>query len=312
MLKCDAVDFICSPNSYIGVRDADTDWTEMYAADSVRLHGKLCMQECDIRTHLTKLLADAAPEYDPQRSYTAPVWQPLESKAQSVSMLRKSFARQLIKGNGFWWFDMWGGWYRDPDLLSELRQMREVYADSLTKPNRASAAEIAVFVDESAYKYYTDCALRGSAYNQRAQLGLIGAPYDIYDVADFAAVYKNYKGIVFLSELKTDAMQNALALCKRDRVKYISVSGLKKEFSAAELRAFCASCGAHVYCETDNLVYVNGNYLAVHAAEAGTVTVRLKETRGYAELLTENGLQGESETLVISMQAGETKLFELF
>ncbi len=311
VLACDAVDFICSPNSYIGVRDADTDWTEMYAADSVRLHGKLCMQECDIRTHLTRLLADSAPGYDTQRYYTAPIWQPLESREKSVSMLRKSFARQLIRGNGFWWFDMWGGWYRDPDLLSELRQMREIYADSLTKPNRAGTAEIAVFVDESAYKYYTDCALRGSAFNQRAQLGLTGAPYDLFDVADFEAVYKNYKGIVFLSELKTDAMKNALALCKRDRVKYISVSSLKKAYSAAELRAFCASCGAHVYCETDCIVYVNQNYLAVHAAEAGTVTIRLKETRGCRELLAENGLRGEADTLVLSMQAGETKLFEL-
>ncbi|MBR2731483.1 MAG: hypothetical protein IKD72_05805 [Clostridia bacterium] len=191
ILNCGSIDFICSPNSYIDTRGQNADWTEMYPADSVRLHGKLCMQECDIRTHLTKPLWEAAPDYDPERRYTAPIWQGLENKAQSISMLRKAFGRQLVKGNGFWWFDMWGGWYHDPDLLAELRQMREIYADSLAADDRASKAELAVFVDESAYCHLTDCGLRGAAFDQRRALGALGAPYDLYDLSDFKTVYQS-------------------------------------------------------------------------------------------------------------------------
>ena len=109
LLESRDVDFICSPNSYIGTRDPDLDWTEMYAADSVRLHGKLCRQECDVRTYLTRTLGECAPEYDPQNHMTAPIWQPIADKETSVAQMRKSFCRQLVKGNGFWWFDMWGG-----------------------------------------------------------------------------------------------------------------------------------------------------------------------------------------------------------
>ncbi|MBQ6119006.1 MAG: hypothetical protein IJK98_07215, partial [Clostridia bacterium] len=101
LLRCPHVDFICSPNSYLGLRDPNADWTEMYPADSVRLHGKLCLQECDIRTHLTRPLYEAAPEYDPERRFTAPIWRGLRSRKETVSMLRKSFARHLVKGNGF-------------------------------------------------------------------------------------------------------------------------------------------------------------------------------------------------------------------
>ena len=311
ILDCACIDFICSPNSYIDTRAQDADWTEMYPADSVRLHGKLCMQECDIRTHLTRPLFEAAPEYDPDRRYDAPIWQGLENKAQSVSMMRKSFARQLIKGNGFWWFDMWGGWYHDPDLQAELKQMNEIYADSLAAADRSGTAELAVFVDESAYLYQTDCGLRSAAFNQRRALGALGAPYDLYDVRDFAAVYQKYKAVLFLSELKTAAMREALDLCKKDRVPYLSVSALKKEFSVSELRAFCKTQGVHLYCKTNDLVYINRHYLAIHASEAGVKSVSLDGVYAFRELLTENGLNGTEAELRIPMEQNETKLFAL-
>lgn len=311
ILDCADIDFICSPNSYIDTRGQNADWTEMYPADSVRLHGKLCMQECDIRTHLTRPLFETAPAIDPDRRYGAPIWQGLESKAQSISMLRKAFARQLIKGNGLWWFDMWGGWYHDPDLLAELKQMREIHADSLAAADRSSTAELAVFVDESAYYYQTDCALRSAAFNQRRALGMLGAPYDLYDVRDFAAVHRKYKAVLFLSELKTAAMRETLALCKKGRVPYLSISALKKEFSAAELRAFCETQGVRLSCKTNDLIYCNRNYLAVHAGEAGVKTVSLGGNYAFRELLTENGICGAGAVLHIPMAQNETKLFAL-
>ncbi|MBQ7637584.1 MAG: hypothetical protein IJS90_01615 [Clostridia bacterium] len=311
LLACDAVDFICSPNSYIGTRDPGADWTEMYPADSVRLHGKLCMQECDVRTHLTRPLSECAPEYDENASYTAPIWQPLESRELSVSMLRKTFARQLIKGNGFWWFDMWGGWYNDPVILSDIEKMIDICSSSLFARNRASKAETAVFIDESAYKYYTDCAMRNAAFNQRMELGLSGAPYDIYDLSDFEAVYKNYKCVVFLSSLKTTYMARALELCKKDRVKYISLSAYKTKFSSKELRAFMKECGAHIYISSDDIVYVNESFIAVHSRSEGAKTIDLGGLYSYRELLSDGEMSGMSDTITLYMKKNETRLFSL-
>ena len=311
VLECGDVDFICSPNSYLGIRGADVDWTEMYPADSVRLHGKLCMQECDVRTHLTGLLSETAPEYDPGQNLTAPVWRGLENREQSVAVIRKSFCRQLIKGNGFWWFDMWGGWYNDTVLLCEMRRFGEIYSDSLLKTDRSSVAETAVYVDESAYALMTDCEKRNAITGQRIDLGFMGAPYDIYDVSDFPAVYEKYKATVFMSDVDTSAMRLARTLCAEHGKPYLSVSESKTRFLAGELRGFLKKCGAHIYCETPDLVYINENHLAIHASDGGDKTVRFKGIFEYRELLTDAVNVGVADTLTIRMKKNETKLFSL-
>ena len=311
VLECDCIDFICSPNSYIGTRNPVADWTEMYPADSVRLHGKMCLQECDLRTNLTRYLYESAPDLADENSYNAEIWKPLESKELSLSQIRKSFSRQLIKGNGFWWFDMWGGWYNDPDILSDMKQMKEIYSSSLSKPDRASKAELAVFVDESAYRYYTDCAMRSAAFNQRMQLGYLGAPYDFYDLSDFSEVYGKYKAVLFLSDLKTELMREALKICKENRVRYISLSDMKKEFASDQIRAFCESCGVHIYSESDNIIYVSGSYISVYCTNDGTVKISLDGTYTYRELLNEDGVSGTSDTIELNMKKNEIRLFEL-
>ncbi len=310
ILKDKNIDFICSPNSYIGTRSPDMDWTEMYPADSVRLHGKMCFQECDIRTHLTVPLSQKDPSTDPYGLLSAPVWQPRESKYQAVNEIRKSFARQLIKGNALWWFDMWGGWYADDDIMNEMATFKSIYEQSLTDANRSSKAEVAVFVDESAYKYLTNCSLRNVFHTQREQLGLMGTPYDIYDVYDFKAVYQNYKAVILLSSAKTTYMENARNLCKMNDIPYIMTSPLKEKFTVTELRAFCKANGVHIYCETDDIIYVNENYICIYAVTDGEKTLDIGKKKNINELLGGN-YQGTADSITIKMQKGETRLFRL-
>jgi len=310
ILKDKNIDFICSPNSYIGTRATDMDWTEMYPADSIRLHGKMCFQECDIRTHLTLPLSKKDPSTDPHGLLEAPVWQPRESKYQAINEIRKSFARQLIKGNALWWFDMWGGWYADEDIMNEMATYKAIYEQSITDADRKSKAEVAVFVDESAYKYLTDSPFRNIFFNQRKELGYIGTPYDIYDVYDFDEVYKNYKAVILLSNAKTVYMENARNLCKANKVPYIMTSSLKDKFTVNELRAFCKTNGVHIYCETDDIFYVNENYISINAVTDGEKTLNLGKKRNVQELLG-GTYQGTADTVTITMQKGETRLFRL-
>lgn len=310
ILKDKNIDFICSPNSYIGTRAPDMDWTEMYPADSVRLHGKMCFQECDIRTHLTVPLSQKDPSTDPYGLLEAPVWQPRESKYQAVNEIRRSFARQLIKGNALWWFDMWGGWYADDDIMNEMAVYKNIYEQSLTDADRSSKAEVAVFIDESAYKYLTDSPFRNIFFNQRKELGFMGTPYDIFDVYDFEAVYQNYKAVILLSNARTVYMENARNLCRTNGVPYIMTSKLKDKFTVNELRAFCKTNGVHIYCETDDIIYVNENYICVYAVTAGDKTINLDKERNINELLG-GTYQGTESTFTVKMQKGETRLFRL-
>ncbi len=310
ILKDKNIDFICSPNSYIGTRSPDMDWTEMYPADSVRLHGKMCFQECDIRTHLTQVLSEKDPSTDPYGLLEAPVWHPRSSKTQAMNEIRKSFARQLIKGNALWWFDMWGGWYADEDIMNEMAIYKSIYEQSMADTNRASTAEVAVFVDESAYKYLTDCYLRTIFHNQRDELGLMGAPYDIYDVYDFEEVYGKYKAVILLSSAKTEYMENARKLCKENDVPFIMTSALKDKFTVKELRAFLETSGVHIYCKTDDIVYVNENYVCIYSVTAGEKTISLGKERNVSELLG-GTYQGKTDTVTVEMQQYETRLFRL-
>ncbi len=236
ILNCDDIDFICSPNSYIGTRDKDTEWTEMYPADSVRLHGKLCMQECDIRTHLTKLLSESDPETDPQKMMTAPIWHGLEKKEDSLKMIEKSFRRQLKKGNGFWWFDMWGGWYDDPDIMQKMKEFREIYTESLNNPIRKNTTDVAVIVDEEAFRYMTDCDFRRVTYNQRKALGKAFDDYDTYDVFDFEKIKDKYRLFIFTAGEITDRTKKALNYCRENNIKYLCSSPEKGEFTCEELK----------------------------------------------------------------------------
>lgn len=241
LLECKDVDFICSPNSYIGLRDSKTEWTEMYPADSVRLHGKMCMQECDIRTHLTKPLPDRAPEYDPGRKMTSKIWQGLDSKEESIKMIRKSFDRQLKKGNGLWWFDMWGGWYDDADIMLEMSKMQKEYVQSLDNHDRKTKTETAVFIDEDAYGYMTGCALRYAPYNIRKELGEAFENYDIYDMFDFDSVKENYNAFVFLSGTVTPNSKSAVEYCRNNGKAFLVNTFDNPSFSVKELKGLNAA-----------------------------------------------------------------------
>jgi hypothetical protein len=130
-------------------------------------------------------------------------------------------------------------------------------------------------------------------------------------VSDFEAVYGRYKAIIFLSELKTQSMKRALEICKEKKIKYISVSGSKKEYSAKELRAYCESRGVHIYCDSDDVFYIGGGYFALHSGEGGVRAVRFERDVSFRELLSDDPLTGRGKTAEITLKPNETKLFEI-
>ena len=139
----------------------------------------------------------------------------------------------------------------------------------------------------------------------------MGANFDIYDISDFKDVADKYKAVIFLSGVKTNYMNEALDLCKKRGVKYISVSDIKKSFCAKELRAFWESAGAHIYCKTDDLVYANDNYIAIHSSSEGEKNIYLDGAHTYRELLCDNAPALTSDRITFNMKNNETKLFEI-
>ncbi len=255
ILDCPDVDFICSPVSYARLRPVGIDHACILPVDSLKQHGKLYFVENDTRTHLSK-----APNDLPR--YNTPIWFGPEPE-KTCEIIRMHFSRALTHGHAMWWFDMWGGWYDDDRYRSLLEKCREICDEALPE-DRTSRAEAAVFIDERVYAK-EDC-LRNMPYEIRIPLGHMGAPYDIYLIDDYPAVRDRYKACIFLRPVDTELLTEAVADAGG---RGLVVDAGNANITAGELRAFCRSCGVHIWCDSDAVVHGCGRYLFVHGGEDG-------------------------------------------
>lgn len=218
------VEFLASPSSYIR-RQPGNDWPYFSLTDSVKLHGKLWMSEADTRTHLTVGLSIAAPEVNPTGSVPGPydtaLWHGPDDPRITMSLLRNNLARAITNGAGLWWFDMWGGWYDDPEMMAFMAKARDLVAESLTA-DRRSTADVAVFADEASMAHfgYSRNHNQQFLYGQRLELGSMGTPYNIFHFQDLPDERTHdYSLYVFLNTVKVDRDLRRVVQRLRDRGK---------------------------------------------------------------------------------------------
>lgn len=271
LLDSESIDFICSPVSYGQGRALGRDHGFMLPVDSLKLHGKLYMSENDTRTHMTRSPFPSNPYFD------APIFQPI-GKDTAYEMLKLHYSRAMIRGVGHWWFDMFGGWYRDEDHLDLMAGFLEISREAAEIPS-GGVSEIAVFVDERSFRYISDSSAGYSVcYDIREALGKIGAPYDIYLADDYDRVKDSYKLVILLepepTELSESIASDALALGKG----LLRVTPQNaKEVTPEEIRRISRQNGVHLYFDEDTLVYVNESYIFAHFTKDGRHILKIPE-----------------------------------
>lgn len=312
LLDNENIDFFCSPNSYQFQRKAGIDWPDMTVTDSMKLHNKFYFAECDIRTSLTKWINDSREGAALEGTYNSELWFGPKTIEDSLQLIRKTFTRQLIKGNGLWWFDMWGGWFENETIMEEMKAYEEIATVALHDKKRESVAKVAVFTDEAAYQYLNPRSQAGSIVSDaRHELGLTAVPYDSYDLNDFESVYKNYEAIIFLSPVVRQEMQQAINLAQESQIATLSINLQTPELSVKQLRNFYKDNQIHIWCETDDVIYVNDNFIAVHAATSGKKTLNLDRERNITQLLPQETNSFKSDQITVEMNEYETILFRL-
>ncbi|MCQ2432264.1 MAG: hypothetical protein MJ175_06645 [Clostridia bacterium] len=285
LLESPDVDFFCSPASYMDQRVRCFDTPYMLPLHSLVLHGKLYFIENDVRTHLT-----TPPNKNPH--YNTEVWQP-KDKGDTIELLKLQFARALTHDHALWWFDMWGGWYRDDDYLALFRKFFALNREALAKPGK-SLARCAVFIDERALSHLTDQngAERMLGYCYRKTLGLMGVPYDIYLASDYEAVRDHYDAHIVFCQKMTPLLKTILA----DTPERKQIITAEHQPTAKELRDFCIGCGVPIYTEEDAVIFANESYLFVYTHTRGTLhlhlpkNLRLKPILGDWDGITETEL----------------------
>ncbi len=314
------IDFFSSPCCYDENRSLGFDWGDMLTAQSVKQHGKLCFVECDIRTHLTRRLHDSRPGryrdgiyelHDDNGNKT--VWCGPESQELSLSAIRKAFAHQLTKASGIWWFDMWGGWYHDEAIMSEMAKMRLIAEGAKNKNTKQyPQAETVLFIDEKAYlNNPTGSELCHAVNHTRIRMGNSGIPFDLCLVEDAEKVIKNYRAAVFTAPLPTESGKAAVKLCKKLNIPYLHTSEEKPFYSIDELRDFLVSSGVHCYNSDGSVIYCGEGFLAVHSVNDGEVKITLPQKYKIKPLLSTDIPECETDTLTLNMKKYETAVFEL-
>jgi len=173
LLQCPDVDILCSPISY-GDRGLVGSTPFMVAVDSVRLHGKLWLNEDDTRTWLSA--AD-----DPYSRLGTP------EHTRWVHL--RNFGPVLTRRITCWWMDLpCAGWLNSPEIWSHLGQLKRLYDRDLGGRSQYSP-QIAVVADERSPLYTAANSTLSSPllYNLRAQFNRIGAPVGIYLLSDLVA-----------------------------------------------------------------------------------------------------------------------------
>ena len=313
------IDFFSSPCCYDSNRHLGVDWGDMIPADSLKAHGKLYFVECDIRTHLTDKVQNARPGMYPEGKYlmhdangNKTVWSGPDSLELSISALRKAFAHQLTKGNGIWWFDMWGGWYHNEAIMNELSEMKAIFDSTKEKEQGVlPSAEVVLFVDEKAYSHaHKDSPFLHTVNHHRISMSHSGIPFDTCMVEDVEIVLKHYKFAIFTTALHTESGKKALGLCERLGVPYVTPTEEKPFYDVDELRNILVSNGIHCYNTAGNVLYCGNGYIGIHKIDNSKTTITLPQKRKIRPLLdAESEFYGDSITVDEPMHS--TRIFEI-
>lgn len=189
VLECPDVDFLMSPPMYAHRGLGETS-TFMSATESVKLHGKLWLDESDLRTYLS----------DPAAGYGR-----TKTPEDSVAVTWREFANVLTRRTAVCWFDMSGGWFSGEPMRDALRRQMQVAQKAFAR-REPFHGDVAVFVSERSF----DC-FRPSApglLTVRENIALMpqaGVTWDFYLLSDIArSDLPDYRLYVLLNAVKLD------------------------------------------------------------------------------------------------------------
>ena len=207
---------------------------------------------------------------------------------------------------------MWGGWYADERLMSELSLLKDLNRDSVSSRRLLLESEVVVFADERAYSrsainYRDVFAIK----NTRAAITLTGVPFDCCMVEDVAAVIGKYRAAVFLNFVSSSAGEEAKSVCKRAGVPFIAPTPGHPSLDSDELKAFLTNAGVHSYTDENDVIFAGNGYLCYHSAREGVKTIRLPKPMKLRKVLGADEVSESKDTVSFYLKSCETAVFEV-
>lgn len=210
VVRCPDIDFLISPGSY-GDRAMGGGGGWLGCSGTEKLVGKIHMHECDQRTHTHNRALT------PYVSLHVPHW---ENSREDLAGIRREFSLALLKRSSLWWFDMWGGFYREPELFEAFRTMKRVYDSRIGLPS-IPVEETALIVDPDALCYFDQHSQRQKAFQPevRKKLNRLGAPFESWCFRDIPEIPNLEKLKFFIFPCQWEITEEKAELLERHVLK---------------------------------------------------------------------------------------------
>ena len=207
---------------------------------------------------------------------------------------------------------MWGGWYDDEVLMSEIADMKKLYDKALDTANPDTSAEVVFFADERGYSnlFSRSPHLQGIR-DTRTAMGNTGVPYDCFMVEDAESILKSYKAAVFAFPIASECGKRALSLCDELGISYISATPEHPALTSDELSDFFVSCGVHFYTDSRDVVYVGNGFIGLHAATGGKKQINLPHVAKVIPIFGAELSEQITDQLEFELDENKTALFKL-
>ena len=271
ILESDKIDFMCSPVTYIFGREPGHDPYPLIPIDSLKLHGKLYFSENDIRTHLSR-------PPSPHPRYSMKIWFGPDRRT-SLEQIKLNFCRAFTHGHGMWWFDMWGGWYDDPEFMQTFARMQKI----CEKGTEIKPSEVAVFTDESCY--FPLKGHRNKIWDVCNEIGISGVMYNIFLASDFKKVYDNYKFCVFIEPYKTQLLSDCIKTAKENG-KAVAVFTDNDSVNYESFKELFEKNGITVPTKQKAVVYTTEKHTVFYAHEKGRYDFSTGGRKTFTDLFT--------------------------
>lgn len=101
------------------------------------------------------------------------------------------------------------------------------------------------------------------------------------------------------------------AMVVKDVGEYNSVYCGAKYITNDVVRAVAEFAGCHIYCDSDDVLYANRNYITFHAATSGEKVIKLPEVASAFEVYEETYYSNKSKEIKFKIKKGQTVMFKL-
>jgi hypothetical protein len=174
------IDFIISPGTYDDRMIGGGSGSQLVFHTAER-YGKRYLHEIDHGTHVAPARID---------------WKTQDE--DNAGLKREAFF-SLINHLSLWWFDMWGGWYKETETQELIKHLKSIH-DRYVNDESSSVAEVLLIADPQSACYMNEKKPQASsmAYKFRNNLNRTGAPFDLYSFNDIPVIDLSRYKVIFL------------------------------------------------------------------------------------------------------------------